>query len=137
MPLQVLSHPVPAPWDATNRVLGWAYVPLLWKNWALAVLVDARTGLPFSVQQETGVISGGVNSYRFPFNFDLDPAIERMVALVGYRFALRIGVNNLTGHKNPTAVNNVIGSPQYLQFLGNEGRHFVVRIRFFGRTGSK
>jgi hypothetical protein len=31
-------------------------------------------------------------------------------------------------------VNNAIGTPQFLQFLGDEGRHFVVRIRFFGRT---
>ena len=81
------------------------------------------------------MISGAVNSQRYPFNFDLNLAIERMVTLRGYRFALRGGVNNLTDHKNPTAVNNVIGSPQYLQFLGDEGRHFVVRIRFFGRAG--
>jgi hypothetical protein len=59
------------------------------------------------------------------------------VTLRGYRFALRGGVDNLTNSKNPTAVNNVIGSPRYLQFLGNEGRHFVVRIRFFGRAGTR
>ncbi len=29
----------------------------------------------------------------------------------------------------------MIGAPQFLQFLGDEGRHFVVRIRFFGRAG--
>jgi hypothetical protein len=28
----------------------------------------------------------------------------------------------------------VVGAPQYLQFLGDEGRHFVVRVRFFGRA---
>ena len=58
-----------------------------------------------------------------------------MVTLHGYRFALRGGVNNLLDRPNPTAVNNVIGVPQYLQFVGDEGRHFVVRIRFFGRAG--
>jgi hypothetical protein len=31
-------------------------------------------------------------------------------------------------------VNNVIGSPQFGQFIGNEGRHFVVRIRSFGHA---
>lgn len=137
VPLQVLPDFVPMPWDSPNRFLGWAYLPLPLKNWSLAALADARSGFPFSVQQETGVIGGAVNSYRYPFNFDLNLAIERIVTLHHYRFALRGGVNNLASRKNPTAVNNVIGSPQYLQFYGYEGRHFVVRIRFFGRAGSK
>ena len=136
-PLQVLPVFVPMPWDAPNRALGWAYLPLPWKNWAVAVLADARSGFPFSVQQQTGVIAGAVNSFRYPFNFDLNLAIERMVTLRGYRFALRGGVDNLTGARNPTAVNNVIGAAQYLHFLGFEGRHFVVRIRFFGKAGTK
>jgi hypothetical protein len=77
-----------------------------------------RTGFPFSVVQETDIISGGVYSYRYPLNFDLNLAIERTVTSHGYRFAL-------------------IGSPQYLQFLGDEGRHFVVRIRFFCRASAR
>ena len=43
----------------------------------------------------------------------------------------RAGANNLTGHRNPTAVNAVGGVPQYLPFFSNEGRHFVLRIRVF------
>jgi len=31
----------------------------------------------------------------------------------------------------PATVNNVAGAPQ---FPGDEGRHFVVRVRFFGRA---
>jgi hypothetical protein len=137
VPLAVLASMVPMPWDSPNRVLAWAYLPLPMKNWSIAALVDARSGFPFSVQEETGVISGGVNSYRYPLNFDLDIALERMVTFHGYRFALRGGANNVTNARNPTAVNNTIGSPAFLQFLGLEGRHFVVRIRFFGRAGSK
>ncbi|HTS26287.1 MAG TPA: carboxypeptidase regulatory-like domain-containing protein [Bryobacteraceae bacterium] len=136
-PLQILPVLVPMPWDSPNRVLGRAYLPLPWKYWSVAVLGDARTGFPFSVQDQTGVVSGTVNSHRYPFNFDLNLAIERMVTFHGYRFALRGGVDNLSDSRNPTAVNNVIGAPQYLQFLGDEGRHFVVRIRFFGRAGTK
>jgi len=60
-----------------------------------------------------------------------------MVTLRGYRFALRGGMDNVTNQSNATAVNNVTGAPQFLQFLGDEGRHFVVRIRFFGRAGVK
>ena len=47
------------------------------------------------------------------------------------------GMDNATGRANPTAVSNETGAPQFLQCLGDEGRHFVVRIRFFGRAGKK
>jgi len=45
-------------------------------------------------------------------------------------------MDNITDQANPTAVNNVIGAPQFLQSPGGEGRHLVVRIRFFGRVRS-
>jgi len=137
VPLEVLPDLVPMPWDSPNRLLAWAYLPLPWKDWSAAVLADARTGFPFSVEQQTGVIAGAVDSYRYPLNFDLNLAIERFITLRGYRFALRAGADNLTDHKNPTAVNNTVGSPQYLQFLGYEGRHYVLRIRFFGHAKAK
>ncbi len=136
-PLQVLPNLVPMPWDSPNRLLAWAYFPLPWKKWAVAVLSDARTGFPFSIQQQTDVVSGGVDAHRYPMNFDLDIAIERMITLRGHRFALRVGMDNVTDQANPTAVNNTIGAPQFLQFYGDEGRHFVARIRFFGREAAK
>jgi hypothetical protein len=134
-PLFVLPALAPMPWDAPNRLLAWAYLPLPWKKWAISALADARSGFPFSVEDQTGLIAGAVDSHRYPAHFDLNIAIERMVTLRGYRFALRGGIDNATNQKNPTAVNNLIGSPQYLQFFGAEGRHFVVRIRFFGKAG--
>ncbi len=140
-PLQILPVFVPMPWDAPNRLLAWAYLPLpstRWgKNWAVSVLANMRNGYPFSIRDPTGIVVGPVDSYRYPLNFDLDLAIERMITLRGYRFALRGGMNNLTNQANPTAVNNVTGVPQFLQFVGDEGRHFTVRIRFFGRTATK
>jgi hypothetical protein len=136
-PLQVLANFVPMPWDVPNHILAWGYLPLPWKNWAISVLADMRTGFPFSIRDQTGLIVGAVDSDRYPLNFDLNLAIERMVTLRGYRFALRGGMDNVTNQANPTAVNNVTGVPQFLEFLGDEGRHFVVRIRFFGRAEKK
>ena len=136
-PLQVLSDLVPMPWDVPNRVLGWAYLPLPFKNWAVSALADMRSGFPFSARDQTGVVVGAFDSHRYPINFDLNIAIERMITLRGYRFALRGGMDNVTNQSNATAVNNVTGAPQFLHFLGDEGRHFVVRIRFFGRAGAK
>lgn len=136
-PFQVLDNLGPLPWDAPHRFLGWAYLPLPRKNWAVAVLCDARSGLPFSVVDESGRVVGGVDSHRFPAKFELNVHLERRFTFYGYRLAVRAGVNNITDHANPSAVNNTVGSPQYLEFLGNEGRHLVVRLRVFGRAKGK
>ncbi|MCL4402404.1 MAG: carboxypeptidase regulatory-like domain-containing protein [Acidobacteria bacterium] len=130
----LLNDFVAQPWDTPNRFLGFAYLPLPRKNWAVAALVDARSGFPYSAMDETGRIIGPVDGNRFPFNFDLNLHLERRFTFHGYRLAIRAGFNNITDHPNPTAVNNTVGYPQYLQFLGNEGRHFVVRLRVFGKS---
>ncbi len=80
--------------------------------------LDWRSGLPFSVRDQTGLIYGAVDSHRFPVNFDLNIAVERMITLRGHRFALRGGMDNLTNQANPSAVNSVLGTANYLQFLG-------------------
>jgi hypothetical protein len=64
-------------------------------------------------------------------------ALERVLTLRGYCFALRGGIDNLTNQANPTAVENVVGAPQYVLYLAQEGRRYLVRIRFFGRAGTK
>ena len=93
-PAQVLPYLAPVPWDAPNRLTGWAWLPLPFKNWSIAVLANLRSGFPYSVRDQTGLVQGLVGSYRYPANFDLNLAIERMVTLRGYRFALRGAVNN-------------------------------------------
>src|SRR4029077_18870715 len=81
-----------------------------------------------------GVVVGGGNSHRYPSSLDLNLHIERRFTFRGYRSASRLGANNLTDHRNPTAVSSVVGSKTFMQFFGDEGRHFVVRIRLFGRA---
>ena len=123
----------PLPWDAPNRFLSWGYLPTWWKNWAVAYLFEERTGFPFSVQHDTGQVIGAPDSNRFPEYFNLNLHIEWRIHLGKYRFALRGGVNNLTGHKNPTVVNNILESPNFMTFYGSEGRHFVARLRWLGK----
>jgi hypothetical protein len=122
------------PWDTPNRIMGWGFFPTPFKNWSVALLADYRTGFPFAVTNNAGMVTGPVDGHRYPSNFDLNLAIERRFTFAGYRLAVRVGANNLTDHRNPTAVNSVIGAPQYLQFFGDEGRHLVLRVRFFGRA---
>ncbi len=132
-PLQLLDNFGRMPWDAPNRVMGWGYFPLPFKNWAIAFLADYRSGFPFPVTSDSGTVVGAVDGHRYPSNFDLNLSIERRFTLARYRLALRAGAQNLTDHRNPTAVNAAIGASQYLHFFGDEGRHFVLRIRVLGR----
>ncbi|HET9321450.1 MAG TPA: TonB-dependent receptor [Bryobacteraceae bacterium] len=139
-PLQVGNNFGRMPWDAPNRLLSWGYLPpplkRFEKKWAVAYLLDWRTGFPFSITNDGGVVVGGVNSHRYPSSLDLNLHVERRFTFRGYRFAIRLGANNLTDHRNPTAVSSVVGSKTFMQFFGDEGRHFVVRIRLFGRAKS-
>jgi hypothetical protein len=134
MPLQVTGEFARMPWDVPNRFLGWGYFPIHGSNWALAMLADYRTGLPYSVTTDSGVLVGTVNAERFPDTFDLNVHVERRFVFRGYRLGVRVGCNNVTGHANYTAVNNVEGAPNFAQFYGAEGRRVVVRIRMFGRV---
>jgi hypothetical protein len=139
-PLQVGNNLGPMPWDAPNRLLSWGYLPpplqRFRKNWAIAYLLDWRTGFPYSITDDAGRVQGLVDSHRFPSNFDFNLHLERRFTFRGYRFAIRLGANNLTANRNATAVSNVIGSPTFGQYFGSEGRHLVVRIRLFGRAKS-
>ena len=133
-PINVLDTFGPLPWDSPNRFLSSAYFSLPWKKWAVAYLVDLRSGYPFSILDAQGNVVGSANSSRFPVNFDLNVHLERRFEFHHRRFALRVGVNNLTQHRNPTAVYNTLGTPEFGQFTGDEGRHVVLRIRFFGKA---
>jgi len=100
----------------------------------MAYLFEDRSGFPFSAINQIGQIVGPPDSLRFPNYLSLNLHVEWTVHLLGYRFAIRGGFNNITGHNNWTVVNNTVGSPQFLSFYGSDGRHFVTRIRWLGKT---
>jgi hypothetical protein len=129
-PLQVIDNLGRLSWDVPHRILSWGYLPGWSKDWAVAYLLDWRMGFPFSVVRDTGEVIGGVNSRRFPNYFGLNLHLERKLRLGKYRFAVRAGVNNVTNTLNASGVNNVIDSPNYLQYYGKEGRHAVFRLRW-------
>ena len=123
----------PVPWDVPNRAMGWFYLPTPWPKWAVAGLVEMRDGFPFSVQTEGGGILGAVNSSRYSMYFALNFHLEYRFRFHGMRLALRGGFNNITSHKNYTAVINTLGAPGFLNYYGSDGRHFVVRFRWLGK----
>lgn len=124
----------PLPWNAPNRLLSWGYLPAWRKNWAIAYLLDWRSGFPFSVQDQYGQIVGNVDSHRFGQFFELDLFVERQFTVRTYRLAARAGFNNITGHQNSNVVDNVVGSPTFLHEYGGQSRALNFRLRFLGRT---
>ncbi len=133
-PLLVYDNDGPMPWDAPNRVVSWGYLPTPWKKWAVAYLLEWRTGFPFSIVDEDGRVLGKVNERRFPDFFELNLHLERRFSFAGHLWAFRFGCNNLTNHNNPNTVNNNTASPHYLTFYGGAHRSLNFRIRWLGKA---
>ncbi|HKW18204.1 MAG TPA: TonB-dependent receptor [Terriglobales bacterium] len=135
----IISPQVPGPyaWDAPNRFISWGFFPLgslpLIKHLDFAYSVEVRDGFPFAVvnQQQQLVLPPG--AYRYPTYLTLNPHLEKRFHAAGFYWALRGGFENITNHQNPYTVNNILGSPQFLQFSNFDRRAFTARIRFLGR----
>ena len=135
--------PGPVPWDAPNRFHTWGWAPLpnrilphalkfITRNTSLAYLVEYRTGFPFSVVDQQGFMVGAPNSMRYPAYFNINLSLERRFTAIHYLWAWRFGFNNITNNPNPNVVNNVLGTPQYLNYARGQVRAFNVRLRFLG-----
>lgn len=122
----------PLPWDTPNRVLSWGWLPLV-KGFDLAYALDWRDGFPFSLVNEDQQLVGSPGTLRFPTYFSLNVHVERRFRLMGFQWALRAGLDNLTNRHNPFAVNNNVDSPYFLTFGGVQNLAFTGRIRFLGR----
>ncbi|MBI4875470.1 MAG: TonB-dependent receptor [Acidobacteria bacterium] len=132
-PIMVLQNVGPMPWDSPHRFVGWTYLPLFWRDWAVAAFTETRSGLPFSVQSG-GRILGEVNSRRLPAFFELNLHLERRFAFRGHRWEFRMGFNNITNHRNPNLVNSDADSRNFLRCYGGQGRAGNFRIRWLGRV---
>ncbi|MFH1572449.1 MAG: TonB-dependent receptor [Acidobacteriota bacterium] len=125
----------PLPWDAPNRFISWGLLPVpRYPRLALSYFLEWRSGQPFTVVNESQSMVGNPNSRRYPDYFGLNLHLERRFRFWRSEWALRAGFNNITGHKNPTAVINNIDSPYFGSFAGGSGRAFTGRIRFLGRN---
>jgi hypothetical protein len=73
------------------------------------------------------------NSERLPAFFALNVHGEQRFRLLGGRWALRLGVNDLTNHVNAWIVDHNVDSPTFLARDRTQRRGFVARVRFLGR----
>jgi len=122
----------PLAWDTPNRFQSWGWLPLTHKV-DFAYAVDWRDGFPFTLQNDTQEVVGAPGSRRFPEYFTLNLSLERRFTFFGFQWALRGGLDNVTGRHNPTYVDSNIDSPHFLTFSGYAGRSFSGRIRLLGR----
>jgi hypothetical protein len=122
----------PVAWDVPDHVVSWGFVPLSSK-FDLAYSVDWHTGFPFLIVNQAQQVVLPANRARFPDFFNLNLHIERRFHFHGHEWAVRIGVNNLTGSRNSSAVDNNIDSPTFLRFSNNQHRALTARIRLIGR----
>jgi hypothetical protein len=123
------------PWDAPNQVTAWGSTPLFWKfkKFDFAWSMIWHTGFPFVTVDQFGQIVSGPGQFRFPDFFTLNPAIERKFVFHGYRWAARIGIENITNSQNAFSVDNNVNSPTFLSFFGSDHRSLNGRIRFLGK----
>ncbi len=134
----------PLPWDSPNRFLAWGWAPVE-KKWFphvlqpvvgetdVQLLMDFRTGFPFSVTDQTGNLVGAPNDRRFPDFATVNVALERRFPFRGYLWAWRVGLINVLNRANPNAVNSDIDSPQFLTYQRGQSRAVNVRLRFLGK----
>ncbi len=143
-PIFAAQAPGPLAWDSPNRLRlwGWAPVPnhflpprlrFAARHTTAALLAEYRTGFPFNVVDQGGFLVGMPLSQRYPEFFTANLALERTFRAMHYLWAWRCGLDNITANFNPTAVENVTGTPQFRRFYRGPGRAVDVRLRFLGR----
>ncbi|MGB8130446.1 MAG: carboxypeptidase regulatory-like domain-containing protein [Candidatus Angelobacter sp.] len=123
------------PWDSPNLLQTWGSYPLPWKfkKFDMAWSSIWRSGFSFVTIDQFGQIVSGPGQFRFPDFFTLNATLERKFAFHGYRWAARIGVDNILNRPNPNVVDNDVNSPTFLTFFGTDHRTLNGRIRFLGK----
>ena len=122
----------PLPWDAPHHIVSWGFLPLSSK-FDFAYALDWRTGFPFLVVNQAQQVVLPADRARFPAYFNLNVHIERRFHFHGHEWAVRVGLNNATGRRNPASVNNNLDSPDFFTFSQNQHRAITARIRLVGR----
>jgi hypothetical protein len=123
----------PADWDTPHRLIGWAMFPFLKKSRA-GLIVEARSGFPFSVRDDFTGIVGSRNSHRFPTHFTLGLSLEREMPFTKkYRIGVRVSGFNLTNHFNPSFVDSNLTSPDFLKFGNSPRPSGNIRLRLIKR----
>jgi len=80
-----------------------------------------------------GRLVSGPASHRLPDFISVSPAVEYKFAFHNYRWALRVGIDNITDSGNAFTVDNNINSPTFLRTFSTSHRSLNGRIRLLGK----
>jgi hypothetical protein len=126
----------PLPWDVPNRVLSWGWLPfdVPWfkKRWDFVYTYEWHDGEAITSVDAAQRVVGAVASHRFPNFVNFSPGIEWKFHFRGQYWGLRGVMENALDNTDPAVVDNVVDSPQYLQFSQFQGRALTARIRLIG-----
>jgi len=126
----------PLPWDSTNRVISWGWVPFLLpgfrKRWDFVYTLDWHSGFPYTAIDANHEVVGLAGGHHFPDVTSFSPGLEWRFHLRGYYFGLRGVMENSTDSRAPSIVNNNIDSPEFGTFSQFRGRALTARIRLIG-----
>jgi hypothetical protein len=119
----------PAPADAPNRLLARGRM-MPTPRWLLLGIFDWRSGLPYSVVNDTLDFVGARNSLRFPSYVRLEVGVERRFKILKFQPWIGVRVWNALNSFLPTDVQANLGSPAFGSFYNSEYRQFRIQIRF-------
>ena len=113
------------PFDAPNRFLAWAEIAGPWKL-TLTPALDAHTGFPYSLVNQSREFVGPRNARRFPRFISTDFQISRRIPLpIKERHAvIGFAVFNVFNRSNPRDVQNDIDSHRFNEFFNGVSRTF-------------
>ena len=131
-PVLGAQAPAPLPWDVRHRFLSRGVLPIA-RRLDLAYTLEWRSGFPFSLTNQQQALVERPNSQRLPAYFALNVHLEHCFRLLGARWALRIGANDVTNRANPWLVDHNVDSPTFLAKDRTQRRGYVARVRFLGR----
>lgn len=119
----------PARTDAPHRLLARGRL-LPTKRWLLVGVLDWRTGLPYSIVNESLDFVGPRNSSRFPTYFRVDLGLEHRFKIGKFEPWIGVRADNALNSPLPSDVQANLASPAFGSFYNSEFRQFRIQIRF-------
>jgi hypothetical protein len=119
----------PAAADAPNRLFvhGRAF---LTGRWLVLGTFDWRSGLPYSIVNDTLDFVGPRNDQRFPTYLRVDAGVERRLSVAHVHPWVGLRVANALDSFLPVDVQANLGSPNFGQFSNSPFREYRIHVRF-------
>jgi hypothetical protein len=119
----------PARADAPHRMLARGRA-MPTPTWLIVGVLDWRSGLPYSVVDETLDFVGPRNRERFPTYVRTELGVEHRFKIFNFRPWIGIRAENALNAFLPADVQANISSPAFGTFYNSEFRQFRIQVRF-------